>query len=117
MFFFIVIFTCILFTFWPSSSDILLAEGAGIDVADPNVSSGSGWKVIYEFDPVLDAQAGSGASSLDVVGDSTYPAAYIKFSEDGTQFAIRMRVNNCDGFSGRFATIQEFCLYRYRCHS
>lgn len=79
------------------------AVGQSIDINDPDVSPTSGWIVVVpasgitEFDYLEDARVGSGATSYDIVGNDNHPATYIQFSADGSEIAVRIRVNNTDG--------------------
>ena len=79
-----------------------LKAATSIDITNPSVNAGSGWKNVFpqngNYDYVGDTRT-TGSSSLDIVGDATYPAVYIQFSDDGSELAVRIRVNNCDGSS------------------
>lgn len=71
---------------------------SGIDL-----HSTTGWTQVYpantQNDLQGDQQTGGSTNSVsqDIVGDASNPSTYMKFSDDKTEFAIRIRVNNCDG--------------------
>jgi len=67
----------------------------GIAINDPDCS---GWMGVVPYDdPAGDQQTGSGSVSQDIVGSDEHPAAFLRFSDDGSEIAVRIRVNNCDG--------------------
>ena len=81
----------------------LSVVGQSVNINNSNVCEGSGWRVVVpasgttEFDYLQDPRVGSGSTALDIVGTECFPAAYIQFSDDGKEIAIRLRVNNKDG--------------------
>jgi hypothetical protein len=83
---------------------VALKAATSIDVANPDVGPASGWKNHFPlsaaFDPAGDTWFGSSLPSIDIVGDATYPAAYIQFNDDGSEIAVRLRVNGCDEIDG-----------------
>lgn len=74
------------------------ADGWTNIINNPDVGPSSGWKPsIPGIDPPGDQRTGSGSVSQDIVGDENYPSAYLQFSKDGKELAVRVRVNGCDG--------------------
>ncbi|MCL2508019.1 MAG: InlB B-repeat-containing protein [Oscillospiraceae bacterium] len=72
------------------------AVGGSIDLNDPR-SDTPPWRIVDPYsDPNTDQQTGGTSVSQDIVGDETYPSAYIQFSDDGSELALRIRVTNCD---------------------
>ena len=71
---------------------------SGIDL-----NSTTGWTQVYpanaQNDLQGDQQTGGSTNSVsqDIVGDASNPSTYMKFSDDKTELAIRIRVNNCNG--------------------
>ena len=77
------------------SSFFALAYGAG--PSSINSSDCSEWMVANPSQDALeDQRTGNGSVSQDIVGDSSYPSAFLYFDE-GDMIAVRIRVNNCDG--------------------
>jgi len=74
----------------------LVAYGAEGDINSSY--SGPPW-VPYphseDADPEGDQQTGQ--ASRDIVGDEFYPPAYLQFLDGGNVFAVRVRINACDG--------------------
>ena len=93
-----IISVCLFTILFPAG----LKAATSIDISNPDVSAASGWKNVFpqngNYDFVEDART-TGSSSLDIVGDATYPAVYIQFNDDGSELAVRIRVNSCDGSS------------------
>jgi len=77
-----------------------LRAAVSIDITSPNVGPGSGWVNYFplsgQYDYVGDTYVGDGKTSIDIVGDATFPASYIQFNDDGSEIAVRIRVNACD---------------------
>lgn len=91
-----ILLTCIHIFLFPSG----LWAAVSIDITNSDVSPTSGWqKVAFPsggvYDYIEDTWV-SGETSLDVVGDVTFPAAYIQFNDDGSEIAVRLRLNACD---------------------
>ena len=74
-----------------------LKAATDIDINNPSLTN---WKNVFpqnaNYDIVGDISS-VGTSPLDIVGDATYPAVCIQFNDDGSQLAVRIRVNNCEG--------------------
>jgi len=77
-----------------------LKAAVSIDITNPDVGPGSGWvnyfPVSGQYDYIGDTWVGDGKTSIDIVGDATYPAIYIQFNNDGSEIAVRIRVNTYD---------------------
>ena len=77
----------------------IISQVAAVDI---NLADTSGWTPVFvsnDHDPLGDAQAGGTSGANDLVGDMNNPCAFIAFSGDGTEFAIRARVAGLDGYN------------------
>ena len=71
-----------------------VTNSLAIEINNPNTL---GWTAIPVYDIPGDTRIGSGMTSIDIVGNSTYPSVYYQFTPSGDSIAVRIRVNDCDG--------------------
>jgi len=88
-----LVFGLLLIIFFPSGLK-------AIDISNPDVGPGSGWIALPVYDIEGDTRIGDGTSSIDIVGNNTYPSVFYQFLSNGDSIAVRIRVNNCDGPAG-----------------
>jgi uncharacterized repeat protein (TIGR02543 family) len=73
-----------------------------------DVDEFSGWKPTTPCTDELGDMPGGGSAALDIVGNETFPSAYIHFGNTGEEIAVRIRVNGHDG-----NTLLEFKKFAY----
>ncbi|MDR2036076.1 MAG: InlB B-repeat-containing protein, partial [Coriobacteriales bacterium] len=84
-----------------------LASGYDIDINSPDTF---GW---IPAEPHIDppGDASGGATTKDIVGDAEHPSVFLQYSPDGTQLAIRMRVDAKDGGTEENPQFKNFMYF------